>query len=146
MSNPSAYGSMIAISSIWGNNKTFRMFPMDSNCPYLECIYDPETKILVVISKSNKQSYHMLPVLDDHGDEVPVKRPRRNNKTIREERRMLDTYQEYYIILNEEIYDFISKVAVNAETFDFKTFVEAPPVAPTGISPMVSMENPTKAN
>lgn len=128
MTTPSAYGSMLAVNSVWGNNKTFRMIPVDSNCPYMECIYDPETKILVVISKNHKQSYHMLPVLDDHGDEVPVKKARRNGKPIKEERRLLDTYQEYYIIVNEEIYDFLSKVAVNADAFDFKSYVEAAPV------------------
>lgn len=136
MSNPSSYNSMMAISSIWGNNKTFRLLPMDVDCPYSECIYDPESKILVVISKEYKQSYHMLPVLDDHGDEVPVKKPRRNNKLIKEERRLLDTFQEYYIIVNEEIYDFLSKVAVNADTYDFKTFVEAPPVQPAAMPGM----------
>lgn len=138
MTTPSAHGSMMAISSIWGNNKTFRLFPVDVNCPYLECIYDPESKILVVISKIHKQSYHMLPVLDDHGDPVPVKKQRQSGKPNKEERRLLETYQEYYIILNEEIYDFLSKVAVNAETYDFKTFVEAPPVAPAGSAPQIS--------
>jgi len=120
MTTPSAYGSMTAISSVWGNNKTFRLFPIDSNCPYMECIYDPETKILVVISKISKQSYHMLPVLDENGDAIAPKRPRPNNKPVKEERRLVETFQEYYIIVNEEIYDFLSKVAVNAEGFDFK--------------------------
>lgn len=134
---PSAYGSMLAINSVWGNNKTFRMFPVDSNCPYMECIYDPETKILVVISKISKQSYHMLPVLDEQGDEVSVKRPRRNNKPVKEERRLLETYQEYYVIVNEEIYDFISKTAVNADSFDFKSYIEAAPAQPAGAAMQV---------
>lgn len=131
MTTPSSYGSMMAVSSIWGNNKTFRLIPMDSNCPYNECIYDPQSKILVIISRNFKESYHMVPTLDDNGDEVPAKKPRANGKQIKEERRMIETYQEYYIILNEEIYDFLGKVAVNASTYDFKTFVEAPPVNPS---------------
>ena len=130
MTTPSSYNSMMAIHSVWGNNKTFRLIPVDANCPYLESIYDPETKILVVISKNYKQSYHLLPVLDDNGDPMPVKKPRMNNKTVKEERRLVDTYQEYYIIVNEEIYDFLGKVAVNADTFDFKEFVEAAPIPP----------------
>lgn len=143
MTNPSAYGSMMAISSVWGNNKTFRLMPIDSSCPYTECIYDPESKILVVISSNHKQSYHMLPVLDDHGDAVPVKKPRVSGKQVKEERRLVDTYQEYYIIVNEEIYDFLGKVAVNAETYDFKVFVEAPPVTPNptmSFSPVDAVE------
>lgn len=124
MTNPSATSSMLAINSVWGNQKTFRLLPMDINCPYLECIYDPGTKILVVISKLHKQSYHMLPQLDDHGDPVPAKKTRPENKTIREERRLLDTYQEYYIILNEEMYDFLTRVCINYESFNFKQYIE----------------------
>lgn len=131
MSTPSCYDSMLAIKSVWGQNRTFRIMPLHDACPYLECIYDPETKILVVISKNKKQSYHMLPVLDDNGDPVAAKRPRGNGKQFREERRLLDTYQEYYVITNDEIYDFVQKVCINKD-FDFNTFVEAPPV--TGAS------------
>jgi hypothetical protein len=72
-------------------------------------------------------------VLDDNGDPMPAKKPRMNNKTVKEERRLIDTYQEYYIIVNEEIYEFLSKVAVNAETFDFKEFVDAAPIPPVGV-------------
>jgi hypothetical protein len=127
MSTLSSYDSMLAIKSVWGQNRTFRIMPLSEACPYLECIYDPETKILVVISKNKKQSYHMLPTLDDNGDPIPAKRARSNGKQFREERRLLDTYQEYYVITNEEIYDFVNKVCVNKD-FDFKTFVDAPPV------------------
>jgi len=139
MANYSANQSMYAIYSVWGNNQTFRLFPVDVNCPYLECIYDPESKILVVISKNNKQSYHMLPQLDDHGDPVAAKRQRANGKNVKEERRLVDTYQEYYVIVNEQIYDFLSKVAINAEDFDFKKFVDAPPAGPSGNGPVMTM-------
>lgn len=132
---PSSFNSMIAVRSVWGQNRTFRLFPVDNACPYLECIYDPETKILVVISLNKKQTYHMLPVLDDNGDVVPAKRPRANGKNVREERRLVDTYQEYYIVINEEIYDFLDKVAINKD-FDFKTFVDAPPL-PSGNQPAI---------
>ncbi len=54
--NPTAYNSMMIISSIWGMNKTFRLLPVDEACPYVESIYDPESKVLVVISKLKKQS------------------------------------------------------------------------------------------
>jgi len=131
MKNPSAYDSMMAVSSVWGQNRTFRLLPLDESCPYVEGIYDPETKVLVLISKNMKQSYHMLPQLDDNGDPIVAKKPRTNGKQFREERRLLDTYQEYYMILNDEIYSFLEKVIVNKE-YDYKSFVEAPAV--TGAS------------
>lgn len=139
--NPSSNDSMMAISSVWGNNKTFRLMPVDDKCPYVESIYDPESKVLVVISKNCKSSYHLLPVLDDNGDAMPVKKPRANGKNFREERRLIDTYQEYYLILNEEIYSFLDKVCVNKD-YDFKQFVEAPPVTSASqAAGMMSMDS-----
>lgn len=138
--NPTAYNSMMIISSIWGMNKTFRLLPVDEACPYVESIYDPESKVLVVISKLKKQSYHMVPQLDDQGDQVPAKRARANGKAIKEERRLMDTYQEYYLVVNEEIEEFIKNVAVNADKYDFMSFVNAPVASPNGM--VQAMESP----
>lgn len=129
---PSAYGAMMGIRSVWGNNKSFRLLPLDVNCPYLECIYDPESKILVVISKNSKSSYHMLPQLDENGDVVSAKRPRANGKNFREERRTVETYQEYYLIVEEDIYAFLKNVMINYTELEtvVKEFIDAPPAAP----------------
>ncbi len=138
----SAYGAMMGIRSVWGNNKTFRLLPVDINCPYLECIYDPESKILVVISKNSKSAYHMLPQLDDNGDVVLAKRPRTNGKNIKEERRTVETYQEYYIIVEEDIYGFLKNVMVNYVELEtvVKEFIDAPPAAPQTGSVAFSMD------
>ena len=89
--------SMILVQSTWQESQTFRMIPVTLECPYVECILDPATKVFVVITKINKTSLHMIPRLDDNGDPIYVKGARPNGRTVREERKTIDTFQEFYI-------------------------------------------------
>ena len=100
---------------------TMRMMPMDINCPVVECIYDPQAEILAVISKIPKQEYLMVGKLDDNGDLMRMKggAKRQNGRDYKEERRLIDTFQEFYITSIQEIYEFVKATAENATTFDF---------------------------
>jgi hypothetical protein len=57
--------------------------------------------------------------LDENGDPVMTKAPRKNGKTFKEQRIHIDTYTEHYILEKTEIIDLIKRVAVNADTFNF---------------------------
>ena len=46
--------SMMLITSSWGAKKTFKMIPVEKDCPYNECIYDLDSKVLAVIGKESK--------------------------------------------------------------------------------------------
>ena len=83
--------TMMLVESTWQDTKTFKMIPVSNDCPYVECIYDPTSKVFVIISKVTKTSLHMLPKLDDYGKAVS------GNRGAKQERRALDTFQEYYI-------------------------------------------------
>ena len=37
------------IKSDWNQRPTFKMVPVSVDCPYVECIYDPESKVLALI-------------------------------------------------------------------------------------------------
>ena len=114
------------VSGNWGPYKTFKLIPISRDCPYIEAIFDPSSKILAIISKDKKQSYHMVPKLDDNGDQIPMKVGKRiNGKNFREQRVMMDTYQEYYLNNADEIQKIISAFAVNAKDYDFKKFMDA---------------------
>jgi hypothetical protein len=116
--------SMMLVTSSWNQMKTFKMLPISLDCPYNECIYDIQTKVLAVIGKSSKESLHMLPKLTDQGDIQFLKIGKRaNGKEYAEERKMLDTFYEYYIEDAKEIEEFIKMFAVN-DKFDIKPFVE----------------------
>ena len=117
--------SMMLVTSSWNQMKTFKMLPITLDCPYNECIYDIQTKMLAIIGKSSKESLHMLPKLTDQGDVQFLKVGKRGNgKDYAEERKILDTFYEYYIEDAKEVEAFIKLFAANTDTFDIKPFVE----------------------
>jgi hypothetical protein len=117
--------SMLLFTSFWQDKITFKLMPISESCPFVEVIYDPALQILVVINKQFKESFHSIPKFDDNGDIIMTKSPRKNGKPFREERRAIDTYQEYYITEKAEQIDFINMFAVNTESFDFAKHMEA---------------------
>lgn len=115
--------SMMLTTSNWGPNKTFKMIPINKECPYVEAIFDPSSKILAIISKTSKNSYHMVPKLDDNGDEIKMRIGKRENgKDVKEQRVMMDTHAEYYLSEKEEIENIVNGFAINAESFDIETY------------------------
>ena len=115
---------MMLVQATWNDKQTFRMIPISENCPYVECIMDPGTKVFVIISKITKTTLHMLPKLDDNGDALPAKSARKNGRTVKEERQKIETFQEFYIEDLTAINELISMFAVNASTFDHKIFLD----------------------
>lgn len=77
-------------------NDTFRMIPVRSDCPYNEAIFDPEKKILFVISKQKEENI------------AKIKNSSR--------------FYEYAIITHEDIKNFIDAFAVNRE-FDYSRYL-----------------------
>ena len=115
--------TMMLIKSAFGSMKSFKLLPISNDCPWVECLFSPGEKILVVISKFMKTSYHMVPKLDDNGDDVVVKgKPRANGKKIKEERRAMDTCSEHYVVTEEEIREIVSMFCVNPEAVDLDEF------------------------
>jgi hypothetical protein len=115
--------NMMLISSVWNDRDTFRMIPVNQNCPYIEAIYDRQFNALAIVSKLKKTNMHMLPKLDEQGDPIKVKTPRASGKPYKEERRAVDTYQEFYVINKEEIESIVKKFAINADSFDYAKFM-----------------------
>jgi len=108
---------MMLVQSSWQESQTFRMIPVSNNCPYVECIYDPGTHVFVIISKISKTGLHMLPKLDEYGQAAS------GTKGIKQERHKLEVFQEFYIEDAVAIKDLIHMFAVNADTFDYASFM-----------------------
>ncbi len=87
--------------------KAFKMIPITLDCPFVECMYSTKDNVMAVITKTMKQSYHMVPKLDDNGDPIKTKQTRANGKTFKEERRLVDTFSEFYLLTPEEINGFV---------------------------------------
>ena len=128
--NKSIGANMLLVSSYWGENKSFKIIPVTTDCPYTESMYDPTTNILVVIGKDKKDSLHMVVKLDENGDPIEMKlKPRKNGKNYKEERKSVETYQEYYILEKDEQISFIRMFCINHDSFDYSKFM----VEKTGI-------------
>ena len=89
--------SMMLVQATWQDKQTFRLIPISDSCPYVECIFDPGTKVFVIISKIKRTSLQMLP--------------------------KLDVFQEFYIEDKIAVKDLIHLFAINAKTFDFEAFM-----------------------
>lgn len=127
MSKDNIGNNMLLFTTFFGQNKTFKLMPVNDDCPFMEVIYDPTVQMLVALSKAKKQNYEMLPKLDDDGNYVPSKKPKTNGKPMKEERRLLEVPTEFYIIERTEQEAFIEKFAINAADFDYKTHLDFDP-------------------
>jgi|TARA_R110000822_G_scaffold6739_12_gene28365 hypothetical protein len=115
--------NMMLVNSTFRNAKSFTLIPVSMDSPYTEAMFDPASGILAVISKVMKQSYHMVPKLDDDGQPQRLKTPnQQTGKTHKEERRLVDTFSEFYLSDRADIETFIHMFAVNAENFSVEEF------------------------
>jgi len=110
--------SMMLVEATWQDKKTFRLIPIAESCPYVECIFDPDTKVFVVISKIRKTALHMLPKLDDYGQAIA------GTKGMKQERHKIEVFQEFYVEDKAAIEELIKLFAVNAK-FDYKKFMSS---------------------
>ena len=117
-------GNMLLIKSDWNEDQTFKLIPLTLDCPYIEGIYDPSTNVLVMISRVSMSKLHMLPKLDDNGDPAPLKVPRKNGRAVKEERKTVGTFQEFYIDNIDAVNSIIDIFAVNKDKFDYKKYIK----------------------
>jgi hypothetical protein len=108
--------NMMLISSPFRNMPSFSLIPVSNEAPYVEAMFDPSSGILAVISKISKQSFHMMPKLDENGQPQRLKVPK-------EVRVSTETFSEFYLTNKDEICDFLNIFAINADTFDFNAFM-----------------------
>jgi hypothetical protein len=116
--------TMMLVHSNFGPAKSFRLIPVTGDCPYVEVLFDPQSGTLVPVLNVIKQAYHMLPKLDDNGDPVRMKLGTRDNgKEYKEERRLVETFTEFYLSEESSIKSFIEFFANNHESFDWNSFI-----------------------
>lgn len=115
--------------------KSFRMIPLTTDCPYIDVVYWKDKKVLEINSPFKKQEHAYFPKLDDNGDMEKRKHPIQDENgqpmIYKQERRTTETLQKYYIIEQVEIIAFVEAIAINAKTVDYMSLlagviVEAP--------------------
>jgi hypothetical protein len=123
--------NMFAVTSQWGTSKTFRLIPLTHDTPYLEAIYDPMSRALILLTRQQKEGFHMVTKLDDNGD--PVRNPKASptaQDPYKKERKALSTSHEAYITEKQEIISFVEMFMYNAD-YDFKKFMVDPSIITT---------------
>ena len=117
--------NMMLVNSSFRGAKSFNLIPVSKDAPYIEAMFDPSSGILACIGVNSKQSFHMVPRLDDKGQPMRLKVPNKTTgKTVKEQRVSQQTYSEYYIGEKNDIDNFINIFAINADTFDYKQFTD----------------------
>jgi hypothetical protein len=126
------YGqNMLLITSYWGDKDTFKLMPINNDCPYSEVIYDGSTTMLVVISKDSKEQFQTVPRLDEDGSLQKAKKPKQNGKPFKEQRLSMNILTEHYIVEKEEQEAFIKSFAVNAEDYNYDKYLRDMKKEPT---------------
>jgi hypothetical protein len=113
--------SMLLVGATWNNKKTFKLIPISKEAPYIEAIYDKESKVFVIISKDTKTALHMLPSLDEAGAPIKITKGAHAGKP-RQERRQIEVFMEYYLENKEDISNVISNLAIN-QSFAWQDFL-----------------------
>ncbi|NCD06169.1 MAG: hypothetical protein EOL97_08625 [Spirochaetia bacterium] len=93
----------------WHEKESFRLLPINLNCPYNEMLYDCENKVLMIISKDKKQKPMFIPAINKKGKTITLRR----TKELQQERQIIEMYYEYFLEDMEDIKDMIDLVAVN---------------------------------
>lgn len=117
--------SMLLVTSQRAGAPTFRMMPLTNKCPFIEAVYEPRAKALIIFYKHKVEGFHMMDQLDSNGDPVKAPKPRASGNTNKEERKMLKTAHEAYITDKKEIEGFVNMFAFNTD-FDYKKLMVDP--------------------
>ena len=115
--------NMMLVKSSFRGMKSYSLIPVSLDCPYVETMYDPSSGMMAVITKQKKESYHMVPKLDEEGQPMRLKKPNpQTGKTVKEQRVKIDTFSEFYITDKEDLDNFITLFAINSLDFDYKSY------------------------
>jgi hypothetical protein len=115
--------NMMLVNSSFRGMKSYSLIPVSLDCPYVETMYDPSSGMMAVITKQKKESFHMVPKLDEEGQPMRLKKPNtQTGKTVKEVRVKVETFSEFYITDKEDLDNFITLFAINSLDFDYKAF------------------------
>jgi len=110
--------SMLLVTSTWDRQQTFKMIPVTKECPYLEVVYMPDEQVLAIVSTQVKQTFHMMPKLDENGDPAPRKNGGKGPEgPYKRSRVSVETNYEYYIKDKKEAMQFVDMFSINLEDF-----------------------------
>ncbi len=106
--------NMMIYSGVWQGQQTFRLMPSSLDCPYMEGLFDPINKVLVIITKAVATKLHKIEKLDNSGHSY---QDRKTGKTAMKEV-MFETPIEHYFHNKNEILNFLDLFTINLQDHD----------------------------
>lgn len=126
--------TMLLVTAPWSQDtNTFRMIPASQACPYLDVVYNRDKKALEITSIFKRNEYAMFAKVNENGDAEMRKSPKVDEETgqqitVKQERRMTELLQKYFILDQAEIIAFVQNFAVNAGVIDYMQHFQGPVV------------------
>ncbi|MEY2869773.1 MAG: hypothetical protein RIR01_2275 [Bacteroidota bacterium] len=124
MSEQNQPKSMMIVSQDYMDQPTFGMIPVTNDCPFVEVVFLPNTQQLAVMSKTTKETFHFFSRLDDNGDPIPAKRRVETRAPYKQERKLINTFYEYYLKDAKDIRQFLDLFAINPDSNLVDTFMK----------------------
>lgn len=117
---------MRGYESTWLDKPTFKLMCVSNDCPFVEGIYLPEEKLLIVVSKFKQHKFEYLPKLDDDGNPQYAKTDPRVNKEklFKRQRVQYDGNYDYTLSNIEDIKSFVKEYAQDNANFDFDKYLK----------------------
>jgi len=103
---------------------SFRMIPATKDCPYVDVVYWKDKKVLEITSIIKRSEYAMFAKVNENGDPELRKSPKEDPTTgekmvVKQERKLAEQLQNYFILDQAEIIAFVQSFAVNADKVDY---------------------------
>lgn len=118
---------MLFIDAVWTDaTPTFSLIPLENNCPYIEGIFEPKKKALVLLTTHREDTFQMLPRLDDAGEPLirkDIKKDEPKNP-YKQQRVQMNTYHEIAIRSKEDIILFLKEMTINYNEERINKFFE----------------------
>ena len=100
------------------------MIPASLECPYIDVVYNKDKSALEIVSAFKRNEYGMFAKVDENGDvekrKHPIVDPETNEqKVFKQERRVTEILQKYFILEQSEIINFVQTFAINADKIDY---------------------------
>lgn len=118
---------MLLVKGQWGEKETFKLIPINKDCPYVEGFYDIESKTLVLLGREKKRGLHFVQKLNAQGMPIPLKIDGKihPNRFV-QERIEMESFTEYYIDDVKDILVIIKLMAQNNYIFNFEQYLDMP--------------------
>ena len=116
---------MLLTTGVWGENTpTFLLISLSNESPFIEAIFEPTKKVLILLTKEKEETYQMLPRLDEAGEPIirkDIKKEEQRNP-FKQQRISMQTYHECIIRDKGDIEKFVQLMAVNSEDFSSERY------------------------